>query len=118
MKNKIFGKKGEEIALEFLEKKGYKIVEKNWYYHHKEIDIIALDNDELVIVEVKMRKTNYFGEPYEFVDKKKQMYLIEAANGYLIENNLDLPVRFDVISIVMQKNNITNIYHILDAFAP
>ncbi len=117
MQNKKFGDKGEKIALEFLKGKGYEILETNWHYHHKEIDIIALKNRELIIVEVKTRSTDFFGAPYEFVDIKKQQFLIEAANGYLVEKNIDLPVRFDVISIIL-NNEKQEIHHVEDAFSP
>jgi putative endonuclease len=57
------GEKGEELARNFLRKKGYKIIERNWRFGKDEIDIIAIDNDYLVIVEVKTRRSNYFAEP-------------------------------------------------------
>ncbi len=117
MQSRKFGNKGEKIALQFLKKKGYDILETNWFYGHKEIDIVAFKDNELIIVEVKTRSSNYFGEPYEFVDRKKQLFLIEAANGYLEEKGLDLPVRFDVISILI-RNGKTEIFHIENAFSP
>jgi len=117
MERRELGNKGEQIAVNYLEKKGYRILETNWYYNHKEIDIIAKFGEELIIVEVKTRTTNYFGEPYEFVDEKKQKFLIEAANGYLNEKNLDLPVRFDIISVLIKKYK-TEIFHIENAFSP
>lgn len=115
MKNKTEkGKQGEIIAQNFLEELGFKILDTNWRFEHKEIDIIALKNNEIVFVEVKARKNVNFGEPEEAVDEKKQNHLIEAAEAYLINNDLDYEARFDVISIV----NNTQIKHFPYAFYP
>jgi len=111
------GKKGEAIALEHLVRNGYKILETNWQSSHKEIDIIAQKEDQLVIVEVKARKTAFFGEPEEFVTKSKQKLLIGAANHYLLKHNLDLEVRFDIISVLFKGENY-RVNHIEDAFYP
>ncbi len=109
------GTKGETLAIEFLKKKGYTILEKNWRFKHLEADIIATIDKTLVIAEVKTRKSNYFGEPETFVDRKKQKNLMSIANAYIHSNNLDLEVRFDVISIII-GNNDSKINHIEDAF--
>ncbi|MFO7658761.1 MAG: YraN family protein [Bacteroidales bacterium] len=108
------GRLGEEIARQFLENLGYKILETNWRFEHKEIDIIALKDKEIVFVEVKTRKNTRFGEPEEAVDERKQQHLIEAADAYLSGNNLDYEARFDVISVI----NNTQIKHFLYAFYP
>jgi putative endonuclease len=63
------GKQGEAIALNHLRQNGYTILETNWQSGHKEIDIIAQKNDQLVIIEVKARKTAFFGEPEELLPK-------------------------------------------------
>ncbi len=109
------GKKGEELAASYLAGKGYRILEKNWRAGHNEIDIIAQKDQILVIVEVKTRRTNYFGEPEEFVTKNKQKLLVQAANAYVQKNKLDLESRFDIISILF-KGNDYKIHHIEDAF--
>jgi putative endonuclease len=111
------GKQGEAIALNHLRQNGYTILETNWQSGHKEIDIIAQKNDQLVIIEVKARKTAFFGEPEEFVTKSKQKMLIVAANHYLFKNNLDLEVRFDIISVLFKGDNY-RVNHIEDAFYP
>lgn len=111
------GKKGEELAVEFLKKLGYTIIETNWQEKKFEIDIIAQDKSELVFVEVKTRSTNYFGKPEESVTPTKQKHLIEGANYYLEKHEIDLECRFDVISVVINKNEET-INHIKDAFYP
>jgi len=93
------GKKGEKLAAQYLRKNGYTIISVNWRSMHKEIDIIARDGDTLVIVEVKLRSSEYFREPYEAVTKKKQRLLIEAAEAYLETIDEAPEVRFDIISI-------------------
>jgi len=111
------GKSGEEIAYDFLIKKGFKILEKNWRHNKDEVDIIATKEEYLVIVEVKTRSTFYFGEPQIFVNKKKQGFMIRAANAYILKNNIDNETRFDIISIV-QSGDRVSIRHIEDAFYP
>ncbi len=111
------GKLGEEFAIHFLVSKGFKILATNWRFRNDEVDIIAKDADYLVIVEVKTRSTSYFGEPFTAVTKKKQAFLIRAANAYIEQNNIDLECRFDIISIVF-VNNQHQIEHIKDAFYP
>lgn len=112
-----FGKLGEEIAANYLEGKGYEIVERNWRNTHKEIDIIAKDGETLVMVEVKTRQTDEYGNPDTAVTKKKQRLLIAAANAYLFKNKLDVETRFDIISIIF-KDGEPVIEHIEDAFLP
>jgi len=111
------GAKGELLALEYLEKKGYSILEINWHFEKSEVDIIAKDKNTLVIAEVKTRSTSVFGQPEDSVGKTKQELLAMAAEEYLEQNNLDLDVRFDIISVLF-KNNEVKVYHIEDAFFP
>ena len=112
------GKFGEQLARDFLISKGYQILEQNWSCGHKEIDIIAKDGNELVIVEVKTRRVQCLVDPEETVDKMKQRYLIWAAEAYVERNNLDMDVRFDIVAIVVDKNNEHRIDHIENAFYP
>ena len=112
-----FGKLGEEIAVNYLSDKGYEILERNWRNRHKEIDIIARDGKFLVIVEVKARKSDEYGNPDIAVTRQKQRLLISAANAYLFRNRLDIETRFDIISIVF-KDGKPVIEHIEDAFLP
>lgn len=109
------GSKGEQIAVDYLIQKNYSILERNWRYKKAEIDIIALLQGTLAIVEVKTRSTDYFGNPQDFVNPKKIKMLTEAVNEYVISNNLDVEVRFDIIAIVTQ-NNKTQIEHLENAF--
>ena len=78
------GKKGEQIAIDFLVKKKYKILEKNYRYLKLEVDIIAQKENILVAVEVKTRTTDFFGNPQEFVDPKKIKRLLSAIDNYVI----------------------------------
>lgn len=112
----ITGKKGEEMAVDFLEANGYSVLETNWRFKNLEADIIALKDKTLVIAEVKTRNSNFFGEPESFVTKQKQKNLIKTAHEYIIRNGLDLEVRFDIISIVL--NNSKAVKHIESAFYP
>ncbi len=111
------GKKGEQAATSYLSGKGYRILEQNWRSGPNEIDVIAQKDDLIVIVEVKTRRTNYFGEPEEFVTKTKQKLLVKAANAYVLKNKLDNEVRFDIISVLFKGKDHT-IHHIEDAFYP
>lgn len=109
------GRLGEELAANYLIDKGYHILERNWHLGHKEIDIIALQCDVLVIVEVKTRKNDEFGEPDIAVGRDKQRMLIQAADAYVRYKRLDVDVRFDIISIVISDAE-PEIEHIEDAF--
>lgn len=111
------GKLGEDLAVQYLTDKGYEILERNWRNIHKEIDIIAKEGDDLVIVEVKARQTDEYGEPDIAVTKRKQRMLIAAANAYITRKGLDVETRFDIISIVF-KDGEPVIEHIEDAFLP
>lgn len=111
------GKKGEEMALGYLRKNGYRIRDTNWRFGKNEIDIIADKNNFLVIVEVKTKKSNYFSEPEASVTKKKQGFLIRAANAYIKWNNINLETRFDIIAIIINQDQ-HKINHIHDAFYP
>src|SRR5690606_22332780 len=111
------GIRGEQIAVNHLEKNGYTIVEKNWRFGRAEIDIIAQKENTLAVVEVKTRTTNWFGNPQEFVTTKKKKLLIGAANEYVIKKDLDVDVRFDIIAVIINKKG-TSLEHIEDAFYP
>ncbi len=111
------GQAGEALAAEHLKQQGCQILETNWQSNHQEIDIIARKGNILVIVEVKTRSSNFFGEPEVFVTKQKQRMLIKAANHYVAKNELDLEIRFDIISILF-KDQKHRLNHIEDAFYP
>ncbi len=111
------GELGEEIATQFLLQKNYKILDRNWRWRKKELDIIALDNDFLVFIEVKTRKFGSLENPKDAVTKKKQKFIIEGANAYIEAKNIEKEVRLDIISVLVKgKEHI--IEHIEDAFYP
>jgi putative endonuclease len=93
------GKWGEELAAEYLQRKGYVIVERDWKSGHRDIDIIAVDGDVVVFVEVKTRRNNVFGEPEDSVNYMKLRNLRAAINHYVKYKHLNNEIRFDVISI-------------------
>lgn len=109
------GKFGEEMAVAFLQKNGYTILETNWTFQKAEIDIIAKKENILSIVEVKTRSSIDFGLPQDFVKPKKIQLLVKAVNEYVVRNDLDLNVRFDIIAIHKEKNEYKT-EHLIDAF--
>jgi putative endonuclease len=111
------GRQGEDLAADFLVKKGYRILEKNWRQWRNELDIIAMDGKFLVIVEVKTRQSTVFGEPETAVTRDKQRTLIRAANAYIRSKHIENEVRFDIISVIISKTS-EQIHHIEDAFYP
>lgn len=109
------GKLGEELAVAFLQQNGYEILETNYTFQKAEIDIIAQKEKVLAIVEVKTRSSIDFGLPQDFVKPKKIQLLVKAVNEYVVSNDLDLEVRFDIIAINKDSGDF-NIEHIEDAF--
>ena len=109
------GKLGEELAVEFLQKNGYEILETNWVFQKAEVDIIAKKENILAIVEVKTRSSLDFGLPQDFVKPKKIQLLVKAVNEYVISNNLDIEVRFDIIAVYKEGKSFA-MEHLIDAF--
>ena len=114
--NKL-GKEGEEIACNLLVEKGYKIAERNWRYGKLELDIIAKRDNTLVVVEVKTRANDYYGDPEDFVSLAQQKHIIKATNEYILQKDLDLETRFDVIAIIKDDKK-TKVRHLEHAFYP
>lgn len=104
------GKWGEIEAIRILKENGLEVIEANWTFLHLEIDIVAKDGDTLVIVEVKTRGTDAYGDPETFVTRAKQKKLIRAANWYLQNKKLSNEVRFDVIGIVREFDGMRSRY--------
>ena len=109
------GKQGEELAVDFLQINGYEILETNWTFQKAEIDIIAKKENTLAIVEVKTRSSLDFGLPQDFVKPKKIQLLVKAVNEYVLSNDLDVEVRFDIIAIHKEGQEF-KIEHLEDAF--
>ncbi|MGI9534854.1 MAG: YraN family protein [Thermodesulfobacteriota bacterium] len=107
---------GEMVACRFLKKKGFLILEKNFRSRYGEIDIIAKDSDVICFIEVKSRKSIYFGLPEEYVDKRKQKKLLKTSLIYLSgKGNSDIDKRFDVISVDLKNNTCRKIKNAFDA---
>ena len=117
-KHTDLGKKGEDIAFHYLVKKGYKIKARNWYHQNAEIDIIAEKDNMLIIVEVKTRSAAIYEEPREAITNPKIRFLTNAAEAYILENEIDLETRFDVIAIKWFGEGKYELDHIEDAFSP
>lgn len=109
------GELGEDLAVDFLQKNGYEILDRNWRYQKAEIDIIAQKGTILAVVEVKTRSSLAFGLPQDFVKPKKIQLLVKAVNEYVVSKDLDVKVRFDIVAIHYTKQ-ITDIEHIEEAF--
>ena len=109
------GNKGEKLAVDFLIKKGYIILDTNWRFQKAEVDIIAQKGETLAVVEVKTRSTTDFGNPQDFIKPKKIKMLVSAIDEYVISKDLDVEVRFDIIAIVRENKKFT-IEHLEDAF--
>ena len=109
------GKKGEQLAVDFLHDNAYTILERNYRFDKAEVDIIAQKKDVLAIIEVKTRSSKDFGNPEAFVKPKQIQNLVKAVNEYVILHDLDVEVRFDIISILKENSNF-KIEHLKDAF--
>jgi len=111
------GKEGEDLVAQFLADQGFRILDRNWRFGKDELDIVAETDTHLVFVEVKTRSNIIFGEPEEAVTRKKQRFLIRAANAYIEKNNCTKEARFDIISVILPSHP-PHIHHIKDAFYP
>lgn len=112
-----FGRRGELCAKNYLLAHGYKVLDTNWTSGKNELDIVARKDDLLVVIEVKSRSTAHFEHPSDAVTDAKIRRIVEATNDYLFAKNIDLEVRFDIISVLPQGNGFA-VEHIEDAFLP
>ncbi|MFK7787637.1 MAG: YraN family protein [Crocinitomicaceae bacterium] len=111
------GKKGEQLAVNLLKKKDHLILQQNFRYRRGEIDIISISNNQLIATEVKTRETKAFGAPFSAVSRSKQRQIISVMNAFIEQSQRTEEVRFDVISIVLEKEK-REIEHIESAFYP
>lgn len=111
--NNITGRKGEDLAAEFLIRNGYEILRRNFTFRRCEIDIVALKDDWLLFIEVKTRSSVDFGHPEEFVEAAQAARIIYAAEEFIFTSNWQGHIRFDIISITM--NSTPKIVHFEDA---
>ena len=111
------GALGEDLAVRYLKKHGFKVLARNYRQKTGEIDIIGRDGKWLVFIEVKTRKSLRFGKPYEAVTHKKQAQINRVALEYITRNTFhDQPMRFDVISIILQDGRNADIEHLKNCF--
>lgn len=115
-KHNDLGKWGEDIAADYLQRKGYVILERDWKSGHRDLDIIAMDGDTVVFVEVKTRSNRLFTDPVDAVGYQKIRHLQQAANHYVKYRHIDRDIRFDIICIVVSEEKTPEIEHIEDAF--
>lgn len=111
------GKEGEEEAATYLESHGYTILHRNWRSGRFELDIVAEKNKELIVIEVKTRRNNEYGLPEEAVTPRKIRHIVSSTDSYLKRYAIDLPVRFDIITVVGTQPPFL-IEHIEEAFFP
>lgn len=116
-KHNEIGKAGEQLSVDYLIKKGYSVIERNWIHGKLEIDIIAIYKGQIVFIEVKTRTDDWFAEPKDAVNKKKIRNIVRAADAYIKINSIDLEPRFDIVDIVGDIGYM-KIEHIEDAFVP
>ena len=116
-KHNALGMDGETIAADYLKEHGYTIRHCNWRSGHKELDIVAEKAGELVVVEVKTRTSDRYGNPEDAVTPRKIRNIVTSTDAYLRMFDIDLPVRFDVITITGSKDAL-HIEHIPEAFFP
>ena len=112
----LFGKEGEQLAEAYLIEKGYQILHRNWKYSFYEIDIIALKNSILHIVEVKIRSSNVFGLPEEAVTKKKFRRLLNAADEFLFQHPEYRHVQYDILAINKYRNEPIDFFLLEDVY--
>lgn len=111
------GEVAEGLVRDHLVKAGYQILDTNWYHGHLELDIVALDGDQLVIVEVKSRNGLRYEHPAEAVTGVKIRRIVDAAEAYIFEHDLRLDTRFDVVTIIFLDETF-ELEHFKDAFYP
>ena len=111
-----FGNLAENLAAEFLMKKSYKILVRNFRYQRAEIDIVAEFQNLIVVVEVKARSYNTLIEPQEAVTKKKIKAIVMCSDFFMSENAINKEVRFDIITVLPDEKGKLQINHIEDAF--
>lgn len=111
------GKAGEDAAMAYLERNGYTIRHRNWRKNRLELDIVAVKDEQLIVVEVKTRSNTDYVEPQDAVNWQKIRHIVVAADAYIKHFSIDVPVRFDIITAVGEAGAF-EIEHIEDAFYP
>jgi putative endonuclease len=112
------GKKAEKMVADYLTSKGYVLLERNWRWKKAEIDIIAMDDKELVFIEVKARSDYNHGYPELAVSPRKRILMLDAATRYMEQIQHEWAIRFDVVSVVVQNEKMMQLDHYEDSFSP
>lgn len=112
------GRWGEQKAAEYLECKGYRILWRDWRDGHRDLDIVAVDADQLVVVEVKTRRNADYMQPELAVDARKMRSLAVAAAKFVRTYGIEFPLRFDIVAVTGTPGGQCEISHIEDAFTP
>ena len=111
------GRAGEEAAIAYLERDGYQILHKNFRNRYGEIDLIAKDGDTLCFIEVKTRRTDSYGSPFESVTRAKQRKIVYVAMSYLTAcGSLEVNARFDVVAVTVGDEDGPQVEVIKNAF--
>jgi putative endonuclease len=113
----ILGKKGEDIAVRYLEEHGYSIIDRNWRSGHFELDIVAEKDGTMASIEVKTRRNDVYMKPVEAVSRAKIRRIVMATDAYIRRYCINMPVRFDIISITAEGAGF-RVEHYQDAFMP
>ena len=116
--HQLTGATGEQLACQHLQGLGYDLLHRNWRHGRDELDLVMRHGGTLVVVEVKTRATSHHGEPEEAVDPPKQRKMVRAAEAYMELHDLDIDIRFDIVSIVLGTLGAPEIFHIPEAFYP
>lgn len=117
LSHREIGNTGEDLACQYLEAKGWTILDRNYYFDRAEVDVIAKDGEVTVFLEIKLRSTTRFGQPFEYVTENKVKKVFKAAEAWAREHDLqDSPMRFDIIGIVKKKDQDPEFNHIEDAY--
>ena len=114
----LLGSRGETLACQYLETLGYEILDQNWTFGKAEIDLIAYKDSTIVFAEVKTRRNNNFADPEDFVSDEKQRLMAFAADEYIHLMDHQHEVRFDIITVLIDRFDQPRISHIEDAFWP
>lgn len=109
------GRKGENLAVDYLIKQGYHILVRNYRFKKSELDIICEHDNLLVFIEVKTRSSRTFGEPESFVSESQRNSIIRGAEEYILEINWQGDIRFDIVAII-QTTTEQEVFHLKDAF--
>ena len=112
------GRWGERKAAEYLERKGYRILWRDWRDGHRDLDIVAVDADTLVVVEVKTRRSGDVMAPELAVTPKKMRNIVVAADRFAKAYGIEFPLRFDIVAVTGRDDADCRINHIEDAFNP